>query len=289
MPPGIVLQRFARAALLLALAGSISGILPAPAAAQMEPEFFDQPYAPEQWTIGRRLDESQLRYCVDPRDPAWEVDGAIAEALARILLLEPKRAVIGSDFIVEDLTRIYEVLIKQCDVVMGFKLIPDGYPNWVVLTRPYYETNYAFVASARGMRELADLAPGRPIGATLGSSAHIRLVSYQFGIPAARRWPTFPYGTDDAALSSLLGGTVDVALVWAPSFWAKQRTDRAYADLRAIDPKPLPPTRLGVGGLLLKQNAFLRAALDTAIKALIDDGTIRSIITEYAFPAQAKS
>jgi ABC-type amino acid transport substrate-binding protein len=44
-----------------------------------------------------------------------------------------------------------------------------------------------------------------------------------------------------------------------------------------------------VGGLLLKQNAFLRAALDTAIKALIDDGTIRSIITEYAFPAQAKS
>ena len=50
----------------------------------------------------------------------------------------------------------------------------------------------------------------------MGTSAHIRLVSYLTALPAEDRWPTYPMGTNELALESLLNGTVDVALVWAP-------------------------------------------------------------------------
>lgn len=263
-------------------------LLPAPTSAQPQPEFFEKPYAPGQWNIGRRLDESQLRYCVDRRDPDWEVAGAIADAIAAGLLLEPQRYVVEKEIVVEDITKLYGIMLEHCDIHMGFKLIPQGYASWVTLSRPYYETQYAFVAADPDLHALADLAPGRPIGATVGTSAHIRLVSYLSALPAADRRPVFPMGTNELALESLLNGVVDVALVWAPSLWARQRDDPAYADLHVIDPAPLPPTTMGVGALMLSDEAFLRTAVDEAIVALTADGTIAGILETYEFPATAK-
>jgi polar amino acid transport system substrate-binding protein len=274
-------------ALVLVLALPVAALLPGPASAQ-EPEFFDVPYAPGQWNIGRRLDQSQLRYCVDHRDPSWHVAGAIANAIAGGLLLEPQRYVVESNIVIEDITKVYEVMLKHCDIHMGFKLIPDGYPDWATLTRAYYETQYVFVAADPDIHALANLAPSRAIGAAGGTSAHIRLVSYLTALPADKRWPTYPYGTNELALESLLKGTVAVALVWAPDLWAKQQSDPAYADLHVIDPDPLPPTTLGVGALMLSNETFLRTAVDEAITALISDGTIQSILDKYKFPATAK-
>lgn len=286
MPKSFAYPGLALPLLALMLAGAVTAFSPEPASAQ-QPEFFDVPFAPEQWNYGRRLDEAQLRYCVDPRDPAWEVAGAIADAIASGLLLEPQRYVVDSDMVLEDLTKVYELMVKNCDVHMGFKLIPEGYPNWVTLTRPYYDAQYVFVTADPDIQALADVAPTRPIGATMGTSAHLRLVSYLTALPREERWPTFPMGTNDLSLESLLNGTVDVALVWGPSFWAKQREDPAYADFHTIDSSPLPQTSLGVGALLLSDETFLRSAIDEAIAALIDDGTIQSILDNYAFPARA--
>jgi polar amino acid transport system substrate-binding protein len=55
-----------------------------------------------------------------------------------------------------------------------------------------------------------------------------------------------------------------------------------------IDPAPLPPTEVGVGGLMLEKNTFLRSAMDEAIAALRADGTIQSILDKYKYPASAK-
>lgn len=272
---------------LLALAVAVAALLPAPVSAQSQPEFDEIPYAPGQWDIGRRRDEGRLHYCVDHREPGWEVSGAIADAVAGALLLEPQRYVVESDIALEDITRVYEVMLRHCDIHMDFKLIPRGYGSWVTLSRPYYETGYVFVTADADLHALADLAPGRPIGATVGTSAHIGLVSYLSALPAGDRWPVFPLGTNDLALETLLDGTVDVALVWAPSLWAEQRADPAYADLHVIDSNPLPPTTLGVGALLLSDETFLRSAVDEAIASLTADGTIAGILEEYAFPATA--
>jgi polar amino acid transport system substrate-binding protein len=269
-----------------ALAVPVAALTPGLAVAQ-EAEFDDVPFAQGQWNIGRRLDESQLRYCIDKRDPDWEVAGAIADAIAAGLLLEPKRYVVESEIVVEDITKIYSLMIEHCDVYMGFKLIPQGYASWITLTRAYYDAQYVFVAADPALRSLADLPPGRPIGAAVGTTAHIRLVSYLKALPAEKRWPAFPMGTNDAALESLLSGSVDVALVWGPSLWGKQHTDPAYAKLHIIDPNPLPPTALGVGAVVLSDQKFLRNAIDEAIAALTADGTLAGILKSFDFPASA--
>ncbi len=271
-------------ALLLAVPAAL---LPGLAAAQ-EPLFYDVPYAPGEWRYGRRLDESQLRYCVDRRDPDWEVAADIADAIALGLLLEPQRHLVESKIVLEDITRVYAVMLEHCDLHMGFKLIPGGYGAWATLTRPYYEAEYVFVTADPDLQALADLAPGRPIGTTIGTSAHLRLVSYLMAVPSELRWPVYPIGTGDRALESLLEGTVAVAVVWAPSLWARQREDPASAALRVIDPDPLPRTALGVGALLLSDETFLRTAIDEAIAALTGDGTIAGILETYGFPAEAR-
>jgi len=270
----------------LTLGGAMGALSSGPVSAE-EPEFYDVPFAQGQWNFGRRLDESQLRYCVDRRDPDWEVAAAIADAISQGLLLEPQRYVVESNFVTEDITKVYAILLEHCDFHMGFKLIPGGYSGWAMLTRAYYQADYVFVTADPDINALADLAPMRPIGATLGTSAHIRLVSYLSALPAEERWPTYPMGSNDLALKSLVNGTVDAALVWAPTLWAKQRDDPAYADLHIIDPSPLPPTTLGVGALLLANETFLRTAIDEAISALSADGTITRILDQYGFPAVA--
>lgn len=263
-------------------------LAPSPMRAQ-EPEFFDIPFAPEQWTYGRRLDESRLRYCVDRRDPDWEVAAEIADALASGLLLEPQRYVVETAIVAQDITAVYDVMLQHCDLHMGFKLIPEGYADWLTVTRPYYEAEYVFVAADPEIAALADLPAGRPIGATSGTLAHLRLLSYIRAMPSAERWQAFPMGTSELALESLLNGTVDLALVWAPALWADRRANPAYADFEVIDPAPLRPTRLGVGAILLSDQTFLRNAVDQAITALTADGTIQSILDQHAFPATAIS
>lgn len=285
MFPAFAFPRLANLLLALALALPMAALLQGPASAQAEPEFFDVPFAPDQWNIGRRLDQSELRYCVDRRDPDWEVAAAIADAIAAALLLEPRRHVVESDLVLEDITRVYAVMLKHCDMHMGFKLIPEGYANWVTLSRAYYETQYQFVATDPALRALADLAPGRPIGATIGTSAHIRLVSYLSALPAEKRWPVYPMSTNEIALESLLDGKVDIALVWAPTLWARGRDEPDYAGVHPIEPAPLPPTTLGVGALLLADQVFLRNAIDQAIAALSADGTIAQILDSFDFPA----
>jgi polar amino acid transport system substrate-binding protein len=284
--PAFSVRRLVALLLTLVLAVSVSALLPMRASAQQEPEFYDdQPYAPGQWNLGRRFDQSEFRYCVDPRDPSWQVDGEIADAIAGDLLLQPKRYVVQSQEVVEDLTKLYAILLQNCDVYMGFKLIPDGYPSWVTLTRAYDQIGYVFVTPKPELHALTDLPPGRPIAATLGTTAHFRLVSYNMAVTPDKRWPTYPYGTNELALGAVQDGTADVGLVWGPSFWDVQQHDPAYAAFHIIDSKPLPPTTLGVGALLLKQNTFLRSSIDQAINALIADGTIKGIIDKYKYPA----
>jgi polar amino acid transport system substrate-binding protein len=250
-----------------------------------EPEFYDVPFANNQWNIGRRVDESKLRYCIDRRNPDWELAGEILDAVAGALLLEPQRYVVKSDIIDEDITIIYALLLEHCDIQMGFKLFPGGYADWLTLTRSYYHAEYVFVTADPDLITLADLAPTRPIGPMMGTAAHILLVSYIKALPREDRWPIYPMGTSELMLKSLLNGTIDVGLIWAPAFWAKQRQDPAYAKLHVIDPTPLPPTILGVGALMLADKVFLRTAFDEAITALTEDGTIARILEKFNFPA----
>ena len=288
LPIAHAFLRLTSSLLAVALTVLVAVLSPGGSVSAEDPEFFDVPFANNQWNIGRRVDESQLRYCIDRRNPDWELAAEIVDAVAGALLLQPQRYEVESDFVSEHITKIYAILLEHCDIHMGFKLIPGGYDNWIILTRSYYQAEYVFVTADPDVLALANLAPTRAIGPMMGTSAHIRLVSYIKALPAEDRWPIYPMGTSELLFKSLLNGKIDVGLVWAPTFWAKQLQDPVYAKLHVIDPTPLPPTILGVGALMLADKMFLRTAFDEAITALIEDGTIAGILEKFNFPATVR-
>jgi polar amino acid transport system substrate-binding protein len=243
------------------------------------------PYVPDEWKYGKRQDGAALNYCVDERDPDFPVAKEIGRAVAQALLLQPKEHAIGQNTVGEDIDNLYRVFLETCDVFLGFKLISDAYPQWLAITRPYYRTSYVLATTDPGWKSLADMPKSNAIGATIGTSADIRLIQYLQALPAEQRWNRFPMGSDELALQALMRGTVSVALVWGPSFWALQKSDPALAGLRLISLRPLPESAVGVGAILLANETFLRSSVDGAIASLVADGSIGAILDRNKFPA----
>jgi polar amino acid transport system substrate-binding protein len=243
------------------------------------------PYVPDEWKYGKRQDGAALNYCVDERDPDLPVAKEIGRAVAQALLLQPKEHAIGQNTVGEDIDNLYRVFLETCDVFLGFKLISDAYPQWLAITRPYYRTSYVLVTADADLKALADMPKSTAIGATIGTSGDFRLIQYLQALPAEQRWNRFPMGSDELALNALVRGTVGVALVWGPSFWALQKSDPAFAGLRPISPRPLPESVIGVGATLLANETFLRSSVDDAIASLVADGSIGAILDRNKFPA----
>jgi polar amino acid transport system substrate-binding protein len=244
------------------------------------------PFVPDEWKFGKRQESSTLHYCVDGRDPDLPVARKIGEAIAGALLLQPKEHVIGENAVGDDLDYLYRIFLESCDVHLGFKLIPEAYPEWIKLTRPYYRGTYMLAVTDPGWKSLADVPKGKAIGATMGTSADLRLVQYLMALRAPERWDRYPMSTDEAALQALLSNIVGVALVWGPSLWALARTDPAIAKLRTISPAPLPIPTADIGAAVLANEAFLRNAVDQAIASLTADGTIQAILDSNKFPGE---
>lgn len=270
----------ARAAAWGALALLTRLAWPVPVAAQT-------PYVQDEWKYGTRQDGTTLHYCIDDRDPDLPVARKIAQAIAGALLLEPKEHAVGDDWAGEDLDNVYRVLIEDCDLFLGFKLIADAYPDWLTITRGYYRTSYVLVTADPGWTALADVPLTKVIGGTIGTSADIRLIQYVAALEPAQRWTHYPMASDEASLNGVANGTLGAAVVWGPSFWALQKGHPEFAKLRIIAPKPLPATSIDVGAVLLTRETFLRANVDQAIAALTADGTIDTILKGFGFPAAA--
>jgi polar amino acid transport system substrate-binding protein len=244
------------------------------------------PFVPDDWKFGKRQESNTLHYCVDSRDPDLPVARKIGEAIAGALLLQPKEHTIGdSDAVADELDTLYRVFLETCDLYLGFKLLPDAYPEWLTLSRPYYRASYVVAVTDTGWRSLADMPRSQAIGATIGTSADIRLIQYLQSLAPRDRWSRFPMSTDEAALRAVLRGTAGAALVWAPALWSLQAGDPELRKLRTMAPAPLPVSTVEIGAALLANEAFLRSSVDKAIASLVNDGTIQAILTSHAFPA----
>ena len=247
------------------------------------------PFVVDEWRFGTRDSTATLSYCIDARDPDWPVARDIAAAVAAALLLQPKEFLVGddpktADMSGEDMDDTYRLLIQHCDVAFGFKLVPDAYPAWLTITRPYYRAAYVYVTTDTGWKSLADMPVDRPIGATIGTSADMRLTQYILAVPAARRWDKYPMASDEAALRAVTTGGIGAALVWAPALWALRQKEPAFVSLHEIQPTPLPVSTADVGAILLSKQSFLRSNIDKAIASLTKDGTIAGILKQAGFP-----
>ncbi|HTN64082.1 MAG TPA: transporter substrate-binding domain-containing protein [Devosia sp.] len=247
----------------------------------------DKPVLPDEERYGRPSDDFSLRFCVDPRDPGWMFDQAMGEAIAGALLLEPKVHVITDTMVTADFDDIYRHLLGDCSVYFGFKLIAGGYPDWVTVTRAYYQTGYVLVAKAPAPARLADIPPHTALGASMGSTADFRLIQYNNSLPATQRWRRFPMGSDEQALQAVVDDGVAAALVWAPSWFALSKTHPEFAALETVAPEPLTIPPMPVGALLLSRDVFLRTNIDQAIGALIADGTVAKLLANQHMPGEA--
>jgi polar amino acid transport system substrate-binding protein len=254
------------------------------------PASADTPFVVDQWRFGTHETNAALRTCIDRRDPDWTIAHRVAAAVAEALLLQGKEYQIGedpktTDLSGEDLDDTYRMLIQHCDVFFGFKLVPDAYPDWVTITRPYYRGTYVYVAADPSWKSLSDMPTSRAIGATIGTAADLRLSQYLLALGAGKGWDKYPMATDEAALRAVLDGTAGAALVWGPALWALRNADSSFARLHEIAPNPLPRSTADVGAILLRSQSFLRTSVDRAIAALTEDGTIAGILTDEKFPA----
>lgn len=257
-----------------------AALIAAPASAQ-------RPVVPDPWQYGKRQDPAALRFCVDTRDPDWKIAQEIGEAVAGALLLQPKPHVVESALVIQELEDLYIFFLRNCDIYMGFKLLPGVYPDWLVVSRAYYQTSYIVAAIEPGWSALADMPVDRPIGSAIATASDFRLLSYLQAIDASKRWPRYPMANNEAAFKAVLDGTVGAALAWAPSLWALQLADPAYARVRAISPRPLPASSIGVGAAMLAEETFVRSNVDRAIASLLRDKTIQRILDRHKFPATA--
>jgi len=246
------------------------------------------PFLRDENQFGRPDDAFSLSFCVDPRDPSWEVDKAIGEAIADALLLEAKPFIIENQSTESDETELYRHLLRDCRLYFGFKLIAQGYPDWLTVTRPLYETGYIFLAKSSAPQRLADIPPGGRIAATLGTSADLRLIQFNNSRPSERRWKRIPYTSDEAAINAVLADEADTALVWAPTFTRLRKTNADFDALKVVDPQPLTLPAMPVGALLLAQDTYLRVNVDRAITDLIADGAIDGILRSHGMEGQAK-
>jgi polar amino acid transport system substrate-binding protein len=247
------------------------------------------PFVVDEWRFGTRESNATLTYCVDARDPDFPVASKIAAAIAGALLLQPAPYVIGQDPANEDqsgedLDNLYRTLLQHCDVMFGFKLVPDVYPSWLTVTRPYYRSSYVYVRADAAWKSLGDMPPTRAIGATIGTAADMRLTQYLLATGTAARWDKYPMASDEAALRAVLNGTTGAALVWAPALWALRKTDATLSKLSEMSPAPLPASTALVGAVLLSKQSFLRSSIDQAIASLTADGTIAAILKDADFP-----
>lgn len=253
------------------------------------PSLAATPFVVDQWRFGTQETNSTLSYCIDARDPDWPVARKVATAVAGALLLQAKEYLIGhdprtTDVSGEDLDDAYRVLIQHCDVFFGFKLVPNAYPDWLTITRPYYRSSYVYVVADPGWQSLADMPTTRAIGATIGTSADMRLSQYLLAVSAGKRWDKYPMSSDESALRAVLRGDTGAALVWAPAFWTLRKSAADIAQLREMAPSPLPVSTADVGAILLRKQTFLRNSVDRAIASLTGDGTIAGILKDENFP-----
>jgi polar amino acid transport system substrate-binding protein len=154
--------------------------------------YADTPFVVDDWRFGTHETNAALRYCIDRRDPDWPVAQKIAAAVVGALLLQGKEYLIADDLKTadmsgEDLDDTYRMLIQRCDVFFGFKLVPDAYPAWVTITRPYYRSSYVYVAADPAWKSLGDMPTTRAIGATIGTGADMRLSQYLLSVGADKR------------------------------------------------------------------------------------------------------
>lgn len=248
------------------------------------------PELPPQWFENRTpsLESQTLSFCVDPREPAHEVDRALAEQVAAALLVEPTIHIVERLVIVElEYEGLYVDLVDHCSVYLGFKLYPGTYPTWLNPTAPFYQARFVVLTAHQEWQTLDDIPRDVRIGAVQGTLGDIRFITLNNALPQSERWPRAPVGRPEQAFNALMNGVVGALIVWEPWWWALSRTRPELGDLRVLDTPDISEPWIEVGGMTLSDRGYIRTSVDQALAILSAEGAVQETLDSFDFPGRA--
>jgi polar amino acid transport system substrate-binding protein len=236
------------------------------------------------------LNKNALRFCLATASPLRDLDRALGEAIAQIQLAHVEFYDVDLTIPQEedDFDRLLFVsLTDHCDAMMGTDLAWSPLPEWLTVSRPYYSAPYVLAVRPNTYSSLGRVPPGGHIGSPLFSTGDQQLVTTLATMSADKRWNRVPYADVPSMLADVRSGKIDGGLFAAPLAGPAKSGQLDGLTLVSIAPVRVEPMRLGA--LFLSKNIFTRDAVDQAIEALQQDGTIDRVIAEQGFPARQRS
>jgi polar amino acid transport system substrate-binding protein len=236
----------------------------------------------------------KIAFCVNPAAMMAPFERALANDIAARLLVTPNVIEVKTWHPTEPLDyrlplaygELYIEFAERCDGFMGFTLA-QGYPSWLIVTRPYVSTRTVLAATA-DYHKLADVPVNRPLGTRMLGGVDNQLILYLQSLPAKSRWQRIPYFNNKLLLDRLLDRTVAAAFVWEPALYRATGGNPEAAGIHVVPPPfALQPTELGIG--LRSNDSFLSVTLGQAIDSLRADGTIDRLLVENMLAAKPSS
>jgi polar amino acid transport system substrate-binding protein len=175
----------------------------------------------------------------------------------------------------------FQIRRADCDIVMDAigdraALIEFGLKP----SRPYQRSGVVLAVRDvdRGVASLHDLGPGRRVGVQVGSIASMLLDK--------RGVETTPFAFEDDMVEALARREVDAIVVTRASAGYHNLTHPAekVRVIPAFDDEPDLNWNVAVG--MLKPDDKLRERIDSAIQAMLADGTIAGIYARYGIEAR---
>jgi polar amino acid transport system substrate-binding protein len=275
---------------IAAAAACLATLLPACAHAQEE----DLPPRDVYIEKGRSAGDS-VALCVNGAGMMAPFEKDLAVEIAARLLLMPKVVEVKTWHPTEPLDyrlplgfdELYIEFAERCDGFMGFSLA-QGYPSWLIITRPYLTTRMVLVAAEPEYHKLSDIPPSRALGTRMLGAVDNQLILYLQSLPEKDRWKRVPYFNNKLLMDRLLDRTVAAAFVWEPALYLATSGAPASAGIHTIPPPfELLTTEFGIG--LRSNDSYLSLALGQAIDSLRADGTIERLLVEHALAPKSQT
>ncbi len=269
-------------AALLGAIGSLSGpIVVAQENGVIPPQLFNN---------SRRLQGDTIRYCVDEFSVGAKFDRAVASAISDALLVKAEFVPAPSGFPMDGggyLEELQLVMSNECEVLVGISMTPGAaespWPDWATVTRPYAQVPFVVAVTDANYKSLADIPPGKTLGAMVGSLALGSVVTWNQQNPPEKRFRYLPYGDPNLLLKRLLDGTLSAMVLWQPQLAQLMRANPTATNVKTASFAPLKTVVNGVGNLVSSRDSFLRASIDQAIGQLVSDGTIARLMKENGY------
>ncbi|MCA9930823.1 MAG: amino acid ABC transporter substrate-binding protein [Anaerolineales bacterium] len=217
-----------------------------------------------------------LRVGLDPTYPPFEnadapdlqgIDIDLAHALANELGVQVEFVLFGYD-------GLYDALAtNQVDVLLSALVIVPERMRDFAYSEPYFNAGEVLIVreNEANIREMADMN-GRSLAVELGAQGHVEATSWERKLP---NLTVLPYNTQDEALTAVVTGTADAALIDAIS---GRLFLRSTFGLKRITPAvTVEPFSV----VVRIENAQLLENIDTALTNLQNNGKLEEIIAHW--------